>query len=65
MIDVFAKSLVKQIREEMVFLTDVVSMGRCASFEEYQHLCGKIQGLLRAEQLMADLAQNLEKAADE
>lgn len=65
MIDVFAKTLKNQLRDELAFLTETVSLGRCASFEDYQHLCGKIQGLLRAEQFITDLAQNLEKAADE
>jgi hypothetical protein len=39
--------------------------GACGSFEEYQKLCGVIQGLALAESHLLDLAKRAEVADDE
>jgi hypothetical protein len=36
--------------------------GSCSSFEEYQKLCGVIQGLALAERYVIDLAEKVEKS---
>lgn len=58
----FVDVLRKQIRDDMNSHADAVSTGACRSFEEYQKLCGVIQGLAIAERHLLDLAQ---KAEDE
>jgi len=65
MIRVFADSLQKQLREEISNYTDDLARGRCKSFEEYQKLCGMIQGLFLAERHITDLANRLENDANE
>lgn len=65
MIRVFADSLQKQLREEISNYTDDLAHGRCKSFEEYQKLCGMIQGLFLAERHITDLANRLENDANE
>lgn len=62
MIKQFSEALRKQIRDDMNHHADAVSTGACRSFEEYQKLCGVIQGLAIAERHLLDLAQ---KAEDE
>lgn len=39
--------------------------GAAKDFEEYQKLCGVIQGLETAKQIILDLAQRMEKDTDE
>ena len=65
MIRVFADSLQKQLREEISNYTDDLAHGRCKSFEEYQKLCGMIQGLVLAERHITDLANRLENDTNE
>ncbi len=62
MIKQFAEVLRKQIRDDMNHHADAVSTGACRTFEEYQKLCGVIQGLAIAERYLLDLAK---KAEDE
>ena len=42
-----------------------ISRGSIANYEEYKRLCGFIQGLEAASQLIDDLAKRLETDADE
>ena len=65
MIRVFADSLQKQLREEISNYTDDLAQGRCKSFDEYQKLCGMIQGLFLAERHITDLANRFENDANE
>lgn len=58
----FAKVLRDQIRADMNNYADTLSGGACRSFDEYQKLCGVIQGLAIAERYLLDLAQ---KAKDD
>ena len=41
---------------------DDLAGGGCRTFEEYQKLCGVIQGLAIAERYLIDLAQKVEDA---
>jgi hypothetical protein len=45
--------------------TDDMANGVCKSFDEYQKLCGVIQGLALAEQHAIDLAKRVENNDDE
>jgi hypothetical protein len=41
---------------------DDLAGGVCRSYDEYQKLCGVIQGLALAERHLIDLAEKVEKA---
>ena len=64
MIQNFARVLREQIRTDMNNYADDLSGGVCQSFEQYQKLCGIIQGLALAERYLIDLASKLEKSDD-
>ena len=65
MIQAFAETLRKKIREDMNNYADDCAGGACRSFEEYQKLCGVIQGLAIAESHLLDLAKRNEESDDE
>jgi hypothetical protein len=62
MIDDFARVLREQIRTDMNNYADDYAGGACRNFDEYQQLCGTIQGLAIAERYIIDLAEKVEKA---
>jgi hypothetical protein len=62
MIQEFARVLRDQIRTDMNNYADDCAGGACKSFEEYQKLCGVIQGLAIAERYLLDLAEKVEKS---
>lgn len=62
MVTDFARVLRDQIRKDMNNYADDIAGGACRSFEEYQKLCGVIQGLATAERYLIDLAEKVEKA---
>ena len=62
MIHDFARVLRDQIRTDMNNYTDDVATGICKSFEEYQKLCGVIQGLALAESYLIALAKKVEQS---
>lgn len=64
MIQAFAETLRKKIREDMNNYADDCAGGACRSFEEYQKLCGVIQGLALAEAHLLDLAKRVEESND-
>jgi hypothetical protein len=64
MIQDFARVLREQIRKDMNNYADDLAGGACRSFDEYQKLCGTIQGLALAERYVIDLAEKV-KNADE
>jgi hypothetical protein len=64
MIQDFARVLREQIRTDMNNYTDDLANGVCQSYEQYQKLCGIIQGLALAERYLLDLAEKVEKAND-
>ena len=62
MIQDFARVLREQIRTDMNNYADDLAGGACRTFDEYQKLCGVIQGLALAERHLIDLAEKVEKA---
>jgi len=62
MIHDFARVLREQIRTDMNTYADALAGGACRSFDEYQKLCGTIQGLALAERYVLDLAKKVEEA---
>jgi len=62
MIQDFARVLREQIRTDMNNYADDVASGACRTFEDYQKLCGVIQGLAIAERHLLDLAEKVEKS---
>jgi hypothetical protein len=58
----FARVLREQIRTDMNNYADDLAGGSCRTFEEYQKLCGVIQGLAMAERYILDLAKKAEDA---
>lgn len=62
MIREFAGVLRKKLRDDMKNYADDVSGGSCRNFEEYQKLCGMIQGLALAESHLLSLLEKVEKS---
>lgn len=62
MINTFVEVLRKKIREDMNNYADDLAGGVCKSFEEYQKLCGVIQGLAMAEAHLLSLAKKAEES---
>ena len=62
MIHNFARVLREQIRTDMNNYTDDIATGICKSFDEYQKLCGVIQGLALAESYLLALAKKVEES---
>jgi hypothetical protein len=62
MISEFARVLREKIRTDMNNYADDCAGGGCRNFDEYQKLCGVIQGLAIAERHLLDLAEKVEKS---
>ena len=62
MIQDFARVLREKLRTDMNNYADDCAGGACRTFEEYQKLCGVIQGLAIAERHLLDLAKKVEEA---
>ena len=62
MITEFARVLREKIRTDMNNYADDLAGGMCRTFDEYQKLCGVIQGLALAERHLLDLAEKVEKS---
>ena len=62
MIQEFARVLREKIRTDMNNYADDLAGGVCRNFEDYQKLCGVIQGLATAERYILDLAEKVEKS---
>jgi hypothetical protein len=60
MIENFARVLREQIRTDMNNYADDLAGGACRSFDEYQKLCGVIQGLALAESYLLALLKKVE-----
>jgi hypothetical protein len=60
MISQFADVLRQKIREDMNNYADDLAGGACRSFDEYQKLCGVIQGLAYAESHLLALVKKVE-----
>ena len=61
----FVSVLRNQIRKDMNNYADDLASGACQNFDQYQKLCGVIQGLAIAERYLLDLAERMEKENDE
>lgn len=53
--------LVKQIALEVDAIQRAVASGIAKDYAEYQHLCGKLRGLLVAEDIIKDLQKRMEE----
>lgn len=62
MISEFARVLREKLRTDMNNYADDCAGGACRNFDEYQKLCGTIQGLAIAERHLLDLAEKVKKA---
>jgi hypothetical protein len=62
MISEFARVLREKIRTDMNNYADDCAGGACRSFDDYQKLCGVIQGLATAERHLLDLVEKVEKS---
>ena len=62
MIKEFASVLRKMLRDDMNNYADDLAGGSCRNFEEYQKLCGVIQGLALAESHLLSLLEKVEKS---
>lgn len=62
MISEFARVLREKLRTDMNNYADDLAGGQCRTFDEYQKLCGVIQGLAIAERHLLDLAEKVEKS---
>jgi len=54
-----------QIEDRRTSIEQHLGRGGAATFDEYQKLCGVIQGLDTAKQIITDLAQRMETGEDE
>lgn len=54
----------KAIRGVMNDLSDTVARGGAASYDEYRHITGQIEGLARAERIVSDLIDAHNKGFD-
>ena len=64
MIQKFVEILRQKIRDDLNNYADDIAGGACQNFEQYQKLCGVIQGLAMAESYLLDLAKKVEEADD-
>jgi hypothetical protein len=62
MIQDFARVLREKIRTDMNNYADDLASGVCRNYDEYQKLCGIIQGLATAERYLLDLAEKVEQS---
>jgi len=57
----FARVLRDKLRTDMNNYADDLSGGGCRSFDEYQKLCGVIQGLAIAEAHLLEMMQKMDE----
>jgi len=62
MISEFARVLREKLRTDMNNYADDLAGGACRSFDDYQKLCGLIQGLAVAERHLLDLVEKVEQS---
>ena len=62
MISDFARVLREKLRTDMNNYADDMAGGTCRSFDDYQKLCGVIQGLATAERHLLDLVEKVEQS---
>ena len=62
MISDFARVLREKLRTDMNNYADDLASGVCRSYDDYQKLCGVIQGLATAERHLLDLVEKVEQS---
>jgi hypothetical protein len=62
MVSDFARVLREKLRTDMNNYADDMAGGACRSFDDYQKLCGVIQGLATAERHLLDLVEKVEQS---
>ena len=62
MVSDFARVLREKLRTDMNNYADDLASGICRSFDDYQKLCGVIQGLATAERHLLDLVEKVEQS---
>ena len=56
--------IVKEVQKLKQEREAFVAAGRCDHIEEYRRVCGVVQGLTYAENIIEDLVQKMEKSDD-
>jgi|TARA_R100001530_G_scaffold1148_2_gene1991 hypothetical protein len=59
--DLLVDKFKKKLRELLNVKADNVATGSCASFDEYKHQAGVIEGLALAEREFLDIIEELER----
>jgi hypothetical protein len=62
MVSDFARVLREKLRTDMNNYADDLASGVCRSYDDYQKLCGVIQGLATAERHLLDLVEKVEQS---
>jgi len=50
-----------KIRERMNDIADALATGACRTYEQYQHMCGVIEGLAHSERDILDMQDQQER----
>ena len=58
----FTSELKKRLRTDMNNLADDLASNTCKTIEDYRLVCGKIEGLMQAEQHLLTLAKTIEES---
>ncbi len=53
--------LESEVNKEIKSIEDALSSGKAKDYADYQHLCGKIRGLLTAQAIIIDLKKRTEQ----
>ena len=56
--------ILEKLNEDMSSVQDSLCSGAAKDYAEYQYLCGKIRGLLAAQDKILDLKQRMESMDD-
>jgi len=56
----FSDAISLEIIKQVKYLSETLSQGSIKSFDEYKHVCGQIQGLLTANEILKDLAERID-----
>jgi hypothetical protein len=57
--------LLIEYKDRMTMLSEALSRGNAASFEEYKYICGQLRGLEAACGIIIDLKQKMEHSDSE
>ena len=57
--------LLIEYKDRMTMLSEALSRGNAASFEEYKYICGQLRGLEAACGIIIDLKQKMEHSDNE